>query len=158
MRATGEFFFPKAALTAKRTVHDFKRPAGRSQSASNRGGGVPGATDFGGHLPRLRNVPHDGRGAAVLSRGRRGFGEQFLEVPLPSPKSRGMDWLLASRPDSAVVFLPGRRGAAVFHRKPRRARAIQSQDDVARLVAGGDSGVARSFSSLDRQATNLLDF
>src|SRR6266516_7237472 len=95
--AETDFFFPKAGLTAKRTLHDSKWPAGRSTSESGRGRAILSATDLGGRVPRLRDVPDDGGGTAVLSRSDGHARKRVLEIPVPSPKSRGMDRLLAPR-------------------------------------------------------------
>ena len=93
----------------------------------------------------------------MLTRGLGGAGERILEVPLPSPKSRRMDRLLAPRPDPAVVFIPGRRGPSVFHREPGCAGTIASEDDVACGVAGARVGAARSFFTLNWQIADELD-
>src|ERR1043166_6668558 len=68
-----------------------------------------------------------------------------------------MDRLFAPRPDSAVVFIPGRRRVAVFDGEPGRARAITDEDGVSRGLAGAGSGVARSLSPVGRQIGDELD-
>ena len=156
--ANGEFFFPKAGLTAKRNLHDPKCPPGSSQSASGRDRSILSATDLGGRLPRLRDVSDDGGGAASGSRGPGAAGERILEIPRLSSEPCGVDWLFVARFDSTVVFVSRRRGAAVFHRQPKRPRAIRDPDDVARGLAGAGPGVAGSFSafpvpSLGRRGT-----
>ena len=83
--------------------------------------------------------------------------KRVLEVPLPPSIARGMDWLLAARPDSAVIFIPGRRGAAVFPGQPPRPRTVSRPYDLARGLAGGGAYSAGSFSSLHWPATSVLD-
>src|SRR5262245_22263746 len=75
-------------------------------------------------LPRLRDVPDDGGGAAPLSRFRGAFWERFLAISMLSPVARAVDRLLAARSDSAVLLLYRRRGASFFPRCPPRPRTV----------------------------------
>ena len=68
-----------------------------------------------GCLPRLCHVPHDGRSAPPVPREVGLPGERVLENSVLSSKSRGMDRLLAARPDPAVLHVPGRRGSISGH-------------------------------------------
>ena len=78
-------------------------------------------------LPRLRDVPDDGRGAAPRRRRVPRAGERVLGVPGLSSDPRALGGLLAARPHSAVVLVHGRRGRAVLDGQPPREGPVEGR-------------------------------
>ncbi len=75
-------------------------------------------------LSRLRDAADDGRGAATRPRRAKPFPTApIIGLPGLPPDARRLGGLLAARPDSAVVLVPGRRRAAVLARAPAGAAA-----------------------------------
>ena len=116
-----------------------------------------GAIDLSRRLPRVGDVPHDGGGSQAFPCRPSPAGQRILAVPRPPPKPRRLDWVLAARPDSALLLVPGRCGPALLARQPLGARPIAQADDPPRRVARAAAHPARRISAIHGPTPNLLD-
>ena len=107
-------------------------------------------------LPRLRDVPHDGRGAAP-GRGRLArAGERALGLPGFPPDACPLGRVLPPRPHSAVVFVHGRRGRAVLDGQSPGEGSGEGADDAARVLASLHPGGAGDLPPLHRPGLHAV--
>src|SRR5262245_43045662 len=69
-----------------------------------------------------------------------------------------MDWLLSSRPDTAILFVSRRSGPSLFVGKPPGARPIALPYDPTRALACASAHPAWRVFALSRTSSDLLDF
>ena len=115
------------------------------------------AARLGRRLPRTRDVPDDGRGAAPVTSGAGPARERILEIPGVAPEPRGMGRLFAARSHSAVVFVSGRCRGAVLDREPDGAGPVARADDAARRLAIAAADPAWRVPALDQPPDDVLD-
>src|SRR5262249_38260806 len=108
-------------------------------------------------LPRVRDVPDGGRALASQPGGQIFSRQRGLAMAGPSHPARRLDRLLAPRPHSALVYLPGRRRAPVFDCQPPSKRTVALTNvpacDLARSSARGAGGL----SAIARATSNTVD-
>ena len=109
-------------------------------------------------LSRAGDVPDDGRGRFIsVGWPTNCQVRRIWELLAPSSVARGMGRLLAARLDPAVVFVSGRRGAAVLAGKPARQGPVEKLDDGTRTLAfahPGFPGRLPAVASISRRPTS----
>src|SRR5262249_25952623 len=102
------------------------------------------------------DVFDDGRSVTSEPRVEGAAGERVLGLPGASSITRRMDRLFFARPDPTFVFLHGRRGAAVFDRRPDGQGPVAIADGRSRLRARVHSDLPGHLPAFGQPADDLF--